>query len=49
MLNTLMGKALDPAKFSGIPSLNFLDGGKLAGLQVAIILGLLTLMVQVLN
>lgn len=32
MLNTLMGKALDPGKFlSGIPSLNFLDGGKLAG------------------
>jgi heat shock protein HslJ len=32
MLNTLMGKALDPSKFlSGIPSLNFMDGGKLAG------------------
>ncbi len=32
ILNSLMGKALDPAKFlSGIPSLNFLDGGKLTG------------------
>ena len=32
MLNTLMGKALDPGKFlSGIPSLNFLEGGKLSG------------------
>lgn len=32
VLNSLMGKALDPAKLlGGLPSLNFLDGGKLAG------------------
>ncbi|MCF1752040.1 META domain-containing protein [Mariniradius sediminis] len=32
VLNSLMGKALDPSKLLGkIPSLSFLDGGKLAG------------------
>jgi len=32
LLNSMIGKALDPAKFaSGLPFLNFQEGGKLAG------------------
>ncbi len=32
LLNSMMGKALDPAKFvSGLPFLNFQEGEKLAG------------------